>query len=231
MNIFTLGAVVNPALWVFVFPTGSGGLAQNVPNYILQSLHSKGIFVVGAHFPGCDGGEEDFGAKYREILSTINYVKTQYGLTAPPVFYCQSRGALQGLSFAADNPGEVLRIACLYPATTPSAYPGRGQSYSIAHNKTDAELDAVESSGVTVISKYTPNSKAAALIGKTICIWHGDSDAVVPKTMTTDVFAPQAHSWVKAIPCFGHEPPSEATMDEIVHFIQWNVLPEGAVQQ
>lgn len=227
---FTSG-VISPNIWVVIAPTGSGGLAQNIPQYLIDRLNGKGIFVAGVHWKGCDFGEEDFGARYFSIGAWIQYMQATYGLTTNPVLYAQSRGGLQLLNFACEAPSLVTRVGCLYPAMTPESYPGRGGALSNAHNKSDAEFDAVMSNGSAVISRYTPNAKASGLINTPTCIWHGDSDTIVPKSLNTDIFAPLAHAYVKTLIGFGHETPSTALMDEMVEWLQWGTLPTGAVQQ
>lgn len=231
MTTFTSGTVVNPDLWAMLFPTGSNGLTHNLQQHLITALNEKGIFVAGVHFPGCDAGEEDYGARYFSIGVKVLELMASNNLTSPPVIYCQSRGALQALSFACEAPSLVQRVACLYPVTDPDVYPGRGAGLNYAHNKTNEEFDAVMSGGNPVIHRYRPNTKSAGLNGKTVCIWHGDSDLAVPKESTTDVFSPGCHAWVKTLTNFGHETPSNALLDEIVHFMQWGAVPCGAVQQ
>lgn len=231
LQTFVSGSVVNQNLWCVIFPTGSSGLLQNVDSYLINRLNTLGIFVAGAWYPGCDNGEEDYGARYFSIGGWIQSIMSQYGLASPPILYCQSRGGLQGLSFACEAPSLVNRVACLYPCTNPDVYPQRGAALSNAHNKSDAEFDAIMGSSSKVISRYTPNAKAAGLNGKSVCIWHGDSDLVVPKTTTTDIFAPQCHAWVKTLTGFGHQAATQSLLDEIAHYIQWGVIPSGAVQQ
>lgn len=231
-NVFTSGPV-SPNIWVVIFPTGTGGMAGSIGPYLIDTLNGRGIFVAGVHWKGCDPGygEEDYGARYFDIGAWILDMKAEYGLTANPCLYVQSRGGLQGLNFACEAPSMVPRVACLYPVTDPVVYPGRGAALNYAHSEHDVEWDAIMANGQPVIKRYTPNAKAAALNGKPVCIWHGDSDIVVPKTLTTDVFAPLCHAWVKTLSGFGHQAPSQATMDEIVEWLQWSSLPPGAVQQ
>lgn len=235
IEIFTSGQVVNPDLWVMLFPTGSQGLSHNLSQYLINELNSRGIFVAGAHFPGCDGGEEDYGARYFDVGGVIQNLMGQHSLTTPPVLYCQSRGGLQGLSFAAEAPSLVNRVAALYPVTSPDVYPGRGAALNLAHSKTDEEFDAIIQGGFwsnkPVMTRYSPNLKGAGLDGKPVCIWHGDSDLTVPKESSTDVFAPLCSAYVKTLENFGHQAPSNALLDEITGFIQWGTIPAGAVQR
>ena len=235
-SYYISGPVGNNYAWVIMFPTGSGGMNQNIDGNFISKLNGRSVITVGLHMPGCDNGEEDFGARYRNIGSFIQYVMATYGLTTKPTLYCQSRGGLQGLSFACDAPSLVQRICCLYTSTDPStSYPGRGAPLSIAHNKSDQEFDAIIAGGAPVVSQYTPNAKAAALVGMPVCIWHGDSDMVVQKSLTTDIFAPQCHAWVKTLPGFGHAAPAtyaaEDIETEMADWIQFSSVPPGAVHQ
>lgn len=230
-QIFTAGSVVDPNRWVFVFPTGSGGLSHFIQPTTISAFTSAGLFVVGAHFPGADGGEEDYGFRYREISLLVDQVQSTYGLTARPSLYCQSRGGLQGLNFACDNPTKVTRIACLYPVTNPVVYPGRGVPLILAHSKTDEEFDAVMASGKTILRAFTPNAKSTTLSSIPVCMWHGDIDSVVPKSLTTDVFARFCGAHVKTISNFGHETVPNNIRDEIVAFVNAGTVPSGAVKQ
>lgn len=228
--VFTSGPV-SPDIWVVIFPTGSGGLATNIQQYMIDRLNSQGIMVSGVHWMGCDMGEEDYGARYFQIGAWILDMMSEYGLRTMPVLYAQSRGGLQAFNFICEAPSMVTRYAALYPCTDPYVYPGICPELSVAHNKTQDEFDAIKNNQKKVIDRYVPNGKASGASGVSGCIWHGDSDMTVPKELTTDVFAPQAHSWVKTISGFGHQMPSVGLMDEILQFIQWGTVPEGATRQ
>ena len=235
-NVFTNGITPNPTtLWCIVAPVGSGGLLHNLQGYMIDKLTQQGIFVIGIHFAGCDGGEDAYGAWYFNIGAWILDVKAEYGLTTNPVLYAQSRGGLELLNFAGEAPSLVTRIACLYPVTDPAVWPTLSSGINAAHNKSPDEFGAILQSGPyaghPVVTRYTPNAKAAALDGVPICIWHGDSDTTVPKTLTTDIFAPLCHAWVKTLTGYGHVTPLQSWQDEIVYYIQWSVPPSGAVQQ
>jgi hypothetical protein len=230
-NYFISGPVGNNYAWGVLFPTGTGGMNQNIDSGFISLLNGRSFITAGIHLTGCDQGEEDYGSRYQYLGSWIQYMMTTYGLTTKPALYCQSRG-LQGLNFACDAPSLVARVACLYPSTDPkNSYPGYGGPLSNAHNKSNDEFDAVKPSGKSVVSQYTPNAKAAALIGIPTCIWHGDSDTTVIKSLTTDIFAPQCHAYVKTLPGFGHQAPSLATETEMADFLQFTAPPSGAVQQ
>lgn len=220
--VFTSGPV-SPNLWVVIAPTGSGGLAANIPQYLIDKLNGLGIFVAGVHWRGVDNGEEDFGARYFNIGSWILDMKAEYGLTANPVLYAQSRGGLQALNFACEAASLVSRVACLYPVTDPFVYPGNVPALYSASGH-----DAAWWSVAANKNPFTPNAKAGGVSGIPVCIWHGDSDTAVPKSATTDIFAPVAQAYVKTLAGFGHEAPSNALIDEMVGFMQWGTIPAEA---
>jgi hypothetical protein len=228
-----------PAVWIMMFPTGSSGLLTNISSTIISTLNNASVPTVGVHYTGCNpdqgsnANEEDYAARYFGIGVDVGFFQSQFGFTTPPVIYAQSRGGLQALSFACEAPSQVARYCGLYPCTDPAVYPGRGPILNSAHSKTDPEFDAVMTGGSPVISRYTPNSKAGGLVNVQGCIWHGDSDTTVPKILTTDIFAPQAHSYVKTLPGVGHQSPDTVSglVSEMCAYMQFGQLPYGAVRQ
>ncbi|MDI4631661.1 alpha/beta hydrolase [Pelomonas sp. V22] len=166
-------------------------MAQWVGEEVIAGLVRAGFFVIGRHWPGLDGGIEDYGARHGEIAAWLDSLR----LSVRPVFYVQSRGGLQLLNYACDEPESFRKIACLYPVTDPRVFPGAGQLLWNAHASTEAMFPWLAN---------TPNLRAARLRGRPIRIWHGDADTLVPKSSTTDVFAPAAGAEVVTIPGLGH---------------------------
>lgn len=175
-----------------VAPAGPKGLGQYMTEEKIDRFAAAGFYVIGAHWPGLDGGEEDYGAHHREIAAWLRGLNL-----AKPLMYAHSRGGLQLLNFACDHPDSFSKIACLYPVTDPYVYPGRGPKLWSAH---DAWLRRFD------VGAFSPNARAAALRGRPIKIWHGDSDKLVPKHLTTDVFAPQCGAEVVTLRGVGHVP-------------------------
>ena len=174
-------------------PAGPAGLAEWVGEDVIAGFVQAGFFVIGAHWPGLDGGVEDFGAQNAKIPGWL----AAQSLGRKPMLYAQSRGGLQLLNFACDHPDSFMKIAALYPVTDPLVYPGEGEPLWRAWGTTEASFPVLAS---------TPNLRAASLRGRPIKIWHGDQDAVVPKQRTTDVFAAASGAEVVTLPGVGHVP-------------------------
>jgi pimeloyl-ACP methyl ester carboxylesterase len=169
-------------------PVGPRGLSHWLDKKALAAF--AGFYVIGVHWPGLNNGDEDYGARYANIVRWLDFMKVD-----KPMLYAQSRGGLQLLNFACDNPDRIDRIAALYPVTDPYVYPGNNSKLWSAHATTRESFDR---------GRFTPNLRAAALRGKRIKIWHGDSDKLVPKSATTDVFASASGAEVVTLAGVGH---------------------------
>jgi len=86
----------------------------------------------------------------------------------------RSRGGLQTLSWAAENPGNVSGFAGIYPVCNIASYPGIEKASSAYH------LSATELQ--QVLSVYNPidRLKPLADAGLPLFAIHGDSDLLVP---------------------------------------------------
>lgn len=184
-SYFTAG---NPAgRPLLVAPVGPKGLAQWLGEPTIAYFVQRGFYVVGVHWSGLDGGDEDFGARYTLISEWLAFMKIHR-----PLMYAQSRGGLQLLNFACDQPQAFDRIACLFPVTDQYIFPGNGKKLRSAFDKS---FDR---------ARFVPNLKAAKLRGARVKIWHGDSDALVPKDATTDIFAAGSGAEVVTMTGVGH---------------------------
>jgi pimeloyl-ACP methyl ester carboxylesterase len=184
---FTAG---NPkASPLVVAPVGPGGLDDFLPQSTIEAFVSAGFYVVGAHWRGLDGGDEDYGARH----SLIGAWMQDLGIRRPAAF-AQSRGALQLLNFACDHPTAFSCIAALFPVTDPLVFPGPTRKLWAAHGLSQPRpLDG-----------FTPNARAHRLRGRPIRIWHGDRDETVPKERTSDVFAAASGAQLVTVRGTGH---------------------------
>lgn len=188
-RFFSQGNPKHPPL--VVAPVNFAGLAGQLRQAQIDSFVAAGFYVVGMHWPGMDGGDQDYGARHKQIAGWLRLL----GIERPAMF-AQSRGALQLLNFACDHPDSFSKIACLYPVTDPFVYPGKGDVLWKAYGTTEEGFSAYE---------HTPNARAHRLRGKAIKIWHGDRDETVPKRRTTDIFAARSGAQVVTLKGVGHD--------------------------
>jgi pimeloyl-ACP methyl ester carboxylesterase len=174
-----------------VAPVGPKGLEELLSERTIAGFVAAGFYVVGVHWPGMDGGPEDYGARQRDIAGWLRSMKLER-----PLLFAQSRGGLQLLNFACDHPDAFSKIAALYPVTDPFVYPGAGPELWKAYGVTEVTFP---------VHDFTPNARAEALRDREVKIWHGDSDKVVPKRLTSDVFAAKCGAELVTLPGVGHD--------------------------
>lgn len=175
-----------------VAPVGPRGLGDWIGEKTISNFVSAGFYVLGVHWTGLNGRAEDYGARSKLIDAWMRDMGLQ-----KPMLYAQSRGGLQLLNYACDHPDSFDRIAALYPVTDPLVYPGAISALWNAYGTTEEQFPE---------QAFSPNLKASSLRGRPIKVWHGDSDKLVPKNLTTDVFAPQCGAEVITLPGVGHIP-------------------------
>lgn len=197
---FTRGEPSNPTL--VVAPVGPTGLTHWLKEETVNGFVAAGFYVVGAHWPGRLRTEEDYGSGFQNIAGWLEFMRLDR-----PLLYAHSRGGLQLLNFACDHPNSFRKIAALYPVTDPFVYPGRSL-------KLWAAYAAIESTFPR--AQFTPNLRASSLRGRPIKIWHGDSDKLVPKPLTTDIFAAASGAEVVTLRGIGHQ---RLWLDEIPAYL------------
>jgi pimeloyl-ACP methyl ester carboxylesterase len=196
---FSRGNASAPPL--VVAPVGPKGLGHWLTNPTIDNFVDAGFHVVGVHWHGVNG-PEDYGARHPKIAAWLDHMR----LKRPPM-YAQSRGGLQLLNFACDHPSAFSKIAALYPVTDPFVFPGRKQQLWTAYGVDEARFPT---------QAFTPNARAATLKGRQIRIWHGDRDKLVPKHLTTDIFAAASGAEVVTLKGVGHVP---LWLDEIAAYL------------
>lgn len=198
---FTLGDPGGVPL--VVAPVGPKGIGQWLRDDWMQHFVDAGFYLLGCHWSGKDGGAEDYGARYSLIGEWMQFMKLDR-----PMAFAQSRGGLQLLNFACDHPQAFRKIAALYPVTDPFVFPGKGEKLWEAYDTTEAQFPH---------HAFTPNERATRLRGQAIKIWHGDKDELVPKRLTSDIFAAASGAQLITLPGVGHQ---RVLLDDIPAFLR-----------
>jgi pimeloyl-ACP methyl ester carboxylesterase len=162
------GAVSAEKSWVWYAPTLSvyPGAAER---WMFEKFRDAGIAVAGV-----DVGESYGSPAGRKLFTALYTELTARGYSRKPVLLGRSRGGLQLLSWAADNPGKVAGFAGIYPVCNLASYPGIAKA-APAYELKPEELQAR-------LAEHNPVDRLAALAKAGIPLFaiHGDSDKLVP---------------------------------------------------
>jgi hypothetical protein len=96
--------------WVWYAPT-LPGLPSTEEKWMFEAFLNKGIAIAGidaGESYGSPDGRKIFSALYQELID-------RHGFSTKPMMLGRSRGGLQTLSWAAENPGSVSGFAGIYP--------------------------------------------------------------------------------------------------------------------
>ena len=137
---------------------------------MFEAFLNKGIAIAGidaGESYGSPDGRKIFSDLYKELID-------RHGFSTKPMMLGRSRGGLQTLSWAAENPGRVSGFAGIYPVCNIASYPGISKA-SNAYHLSASELQQ-ELSQHNPIDRLKPLADA----GVPLFAIHGDSDLLVP---------------------------------------------------
>ena len=162
------GAVSAGKPWVWYAPTLPvyPGAAER---WMFEKFHAAGIAVAGidaGESYGSPAGRKLFTALYTELLAR--------GYARKPVLLGRSRGGLQLLSWAEENPDKVAGFVGIYPVSNLTSYPGIAKA-APAYELKPEELQAQ-------LAEHNPIDRLASLAkaGVPLFAIHGDADKLVP---------------------------------------------------
>ncbi len=155
--------------WVWYAPTlpPYPGAAEK---WMFEQFLAAGIAIAGIDVGesyGSPAGGTLFTALHTELTKSRGYA-------ARPVLLGRSRGGLQLLSWAADNPDKVAAFAGIYPVCNLASYPGLAKA-APAYGLTVEQLTAR-------LTQHNPIDRLAPLAAARIPLFaiHGDTDKIVP---------------------------------------------------
>jgi pimeloyl-ACP methyl ester carboxylesterase len=150
----------------------------------LAAIASLGVPIIS--FDAAGGGAQapakHWGNDYAQarVTDALAYLRSKFGVhpTAAPILLGVSMGGLLALNYARLNP--VAATGLMYPVVdlqaihdgTGGASAGGAATTEAAHGGTLATFDAG-------VAAHNPQQNQAAYLGKTITMWHSDSDTVV----------------------------------------------------
>lgn len=153
--------------WVWYAPWFNDGSTPNAiqMDYYRAQLKAKGIEMVGV-----DIGES-YGSEYGRSRFDTYYASLQReGYAKTGCMVLQSRGGLQGYTWAIDNQDKVSCVAGIYPLTTVEDYigiPGMAPHWGKTEQWMRDNLDS-----------FNPLNRAAEILFPVLHI-HGNADSVV----------------------------------------------------
>ena len=155
--------------WVWYAPT-LGKYPGPEERWMFEQFLAAGIAIAGidvAESYGSPAGRKFFSALHAELT-------TKRGYSTKPVLLGRSRGGLQLLSWAADNPSKVAAFAGIYPVCNLASYPGLAQAAS-AYDLTAEQL-------TMRLAEHNPIDRLAPLAAARVPLFviHGDADKIVP---------------------------------------------------
>lgn len=158
-----------PRPWVWYAPT-LPSLPGNAEKWMFEQFLAAGIAIAGI-----DAGESYGSPAGRKLFSALHAEMTKTrGYSAKPVLLGRSRGGLQLLNWAADNPDKVGGFAGIYPVSNLASYPGLAKA-APAYDLTAEQLTAS-------LPQYNPVDRLAPLAAAKVPLFaiHGDADKLVP---------------------------------------------------
>ena len=133
------------------------------------------FLAAGIAIAGIDAGESYGSPAGGKIFSALHAeLTTARGYSPKPVLLGRSRGGLQLLSWAEENPTRVAAFAGIYPVFNLASYPGLAKA-APAFALTTEQLTAR-------LAEFNPIDRLAPLAAARIPLFaiHGDADKVVP---------------------------------------------------
>lgn len=158
-----------PTPWVWYAPT-LPGLPGAEERWMFEQFLSAGIAIAGI-----DVGDSHGSPSGRQLFSAFYVEMTEQRTFSPqPVLLGRSRGGLQTLNWAAENPTKVAAFAGVYPVCNLESWPGL-ENASGAYRMTVEDLRHH-------LAVHNPISRLEGLAkaGVPMFAIHGDEDDVVP---------------------------------------------------
>ena len=160
-----------PRPWVWYAPT-LPPYPGEAERWMFERFTRAGIAIAGI-----DVGESYGGPAGREAFTSLHAELTgRRGYSKRPVLLARSRGGLQLLNWAADNPEKVAAFAGIYPVCDLASYPGLAKAapaYGLTADQLAADL-----------IRHNPVDRLAPLAAARVPLFaiHGDADRLVPLT-------------------------------------------------
>ncbi len=159
--------------WVWYAPT-LGSYPGAAEKWMFEKFQAAGLAIAGidaGESYGSPAGRKLFTALYNELLAR--------GYARQPVLLGRSRGGLQLLSWAEENPDKVAGFAGIYPVSNLTSYPGIAKAAGAFELKPD-DLQAR-------LAGHNPIDRLATLAqaGVPLFAIHGDSDKLVPLALNS----------------------------------------------
>jgi pimeloyl-ACP methyl ester carboxylesterase len=162
--------------WVWYAPT--------LPPY--PGTEEKWMFeqflAAGIAIAGIDAGESYGSPAGRKLFTRLYLELTQSrGYASRPILLGRSRGGLQLLNWAADNPEKLAAFAGIYPVCNLASYPGLAKA-APAYGLTVEQLTAT-------LAQHNPIDRLAPLAAARVPLFviHGDADKTVPLDLNSAV--------------------------------------------
>jgi pimeloyl-ACP methyl ester carboxylesterase len=155
--------------WVFYAPT-LPPYPGDAEKWMFDQFLAAGIAIAGI-----DAGESYGSPAGRKLFTRLYLELTQSrGYSSRPVLLGRSRGGLQLLNWAADNPEKVASFAGIYPVCNLASYPGLAKA-APAYDLTVEQLTAT-------LTLHNPIDRLAPLAAARVPLFiiHGDADKTVP---------------------------------------------------
>lgn len=155
--------------WVWYAPT-LPTLPGKEEQWMFEKFRDAGIAVAGIDVGesyGSPAGRALFTALFDELTTLRNFSRK-------PVLLGRSRGGLQTLAWAAENPEKVGGFAGIYPVSNIASYPGVAKAAG-AYEMKPGELQA-QLAAHNPVERLAPLAKARV----PLFVIHGDSDKIVP---------------------------------------------------
>ncbi len=162
--------------WVFYAPTlpPYPGAAEK---WMFEKFLAAGIALAGldaGESYGSPAGRAHFSALHAHLVRTRGYAPRA-------ILLARSRGGLQLLAWAADNPDKVAALAGIYPVFNLASYPGLAKA-APAYGLTVDQLTAS-------LASHNPIDRLAPLAAARIPLFaiHGDADKLVPLELNSQI--------------------------------------------
>lgn len=158
-----------PKPWVWYAPT-LPPYPGEAERWMFERFTRAGLAIAGIDVGesyGSPSGRAGFSALYAELTGRRGYSRK-------PVLLGRSRGGLQLINWAADQPAQVAAFAGIYPVCNLASYPGLGKA-APAYGLSVEEL-------TTNLARHNPVDRLAPLAAARIPLFaiHGDVDRLVP---------------------------------------------------
>jgi pimeloyl-ACP methyl ester carboxylesterase len=165
-----------PKPWVWYAPT-LPPYPGDAETWMFERFLAAGIAIAGI-----DAGESYGSPAGRKLFSRLYLELTQSrGYSSRPVLLGRSRGGLQLLNWAADNPDKVAAFAGIYPVCNLASYPTIAKA-APAYGLTTEQLTAT-------LASHNPIDRLAPLAAARVPLFaiHGDADKIVPLELNSQL--------------------------------------------